>query len=894
MHSHLDIQVNGKSLAIQDDAQLSVEEKNPMFNDVTFFSYPMQIPVDGNREVLKNIAHRDSDMRAMDLEYADARIFADGLPLNHGQVITQDGSEINDKFEFNIDAQQQSFSELIGDLECRDVAVKDRLLIGKQLGKIEGTYGIAAYNKAMCYNEDGDMVAMGVVGDERIAQYTGVHEDPQYGYHSPKQELDTSGEISVENPQALGFSTPLNINVSQPYPFPYCNARVAYAVAQEDEDNAAARNAAEHGNEGYQVGPYWVLDANRPQSGVCFYVLYFLDCLFAQLGVIFDNSELLAFEDFKRLTFFTTKCGYDLEETDTTLNSLSEINNWLSTNKCGGQIKVSVNSGDSRMWLSAEGHVTEYVEYAEGMVVNFPYRYYNKYYKDLGFWLLSMSTKVCNMYANSDNFPSGSVSSVISSLENSFGIRFLYDPEKRLVTARLLRNVYRHNQVRQFNGKILSMIPVTEKITGVRMAYSAESERKEQKNNVRYGIRDYDTEFDYIEYPEDRTILNLHYGDIAKKVSATDMNVYVDLATGNSYRVKIDSDAEDPSAYRPVLFQVAQYKGVESGDCSERHADYVKEFISEFRPLTSNVINASEYTADKTGEVSPILAPLLNVEMETPYTDKTINSVFFADESVRSWFVRADPDGRHTGVKSGPWSNGLSVSLTLVLNLAESYDPTQTDSGNSPLQDIDWGLTVGVMRGAGSGSELIEYDRGYDGFDNSRWKDTIAIYELTSDTMDLKGAIFDYNGAEAGDGGGERFALSIRSWAQFVYYTDSNNKLHINKDVSLAGQPVEGVSGKTWLIPCDDDERDLQGNVVNKIRSRGLLDTFMREHTRFLLERKPYKVKTLATIAQLLDIRNHWSDWYVIDGKVGLVNAIRYNISKATGVGEAELEFYSY
>ena len=127
MHSHLDIKVNGKSLVIPDDSSLSVEEKNPMFNDVTFFSYPMQIPVEGNREVLKNIAHRDSDMRAMDLEHADARIFADGLPLNHGQVITQDGSEIKDTFEFNIDAQQQSFSDLIGDLECRDVRVKDDL-----------------------------------------------------------------------------------------------------------------------------------------------------------------------------------------------------------------------------------------------------------------------------------------------------------------------------------------------------------------------------------------------------------------------------------------------------------------------------------------------------------------------------------------------------------------------------------------------------------------------------------------------------------------------------------------------------------------------------------------------------------------------------------------------
>ena len=140
MHSHLDIQINEQSLVLPDDFSLSVSEQNPMFNDVSFFSNPASIPTKGNMAVLKNIAHRDSNMRAMDLEHADARIFADGLPLNHGQVITQDGSEIKDTFEFNIDAQQQSFSELIGDLECQDVAVKDDLLIGQQIGRIEGSY----------------------------------------------------------------------------------------------------------------------------------------------------------------------------------------------------------------------------------------------------------------------------------------------------------------------------------------------------------------------------------------------------------------------------------------------------------------------------------------------------------------------------------------------------------------------------------------------------------------------------------------------------------------------------------------------------------------------------------------------------------------------------------
>jgi len=401
-------------------------------------------------------------------------------------------------------------------------------------------------------------------------------------------------------------------------------------------------------------------------------------------------------------------------------------------------------------------------------------------------------------------------------------------------------------------------------------------------------VKDYDTEYDYIEYPEDRTIVDLSYTEITKRVSATNMTVYVDQATGDSFRVKIDSAAEDSLSLRPVLFQVAQFKGIEVGDCSERHKDYVKEFISDFRPLTVNVVNANEYNNDTTGEVSPLLAPLLDVEMEYEYIEKKIQQVISQNMNAQSLY--------HGGASrpKKPWPNGIELLLNQSLSIAESYDPTQTDSGNSPLQDIDWGLTIGIMRGGGSDSEIIEYDRDYDGFDNSRWKDTIAIYETTSDTMDLKGAVFDYNGTDPGDGGGERFSLQIRAFAPFVYYKDGNGKLHISKDLSLAGKPIEEGSETVWQIPCDDDERDQQGHIINKIRSRGLFDTFMLPHAKFLLGRKPYKVKVLATVAQLLDIRNHWTDFYVLDGKVGLINQVNYEIQKSEGVKEAELMFYSY
>ena len=186
-------------------------------------------------------------------------------------------------------------------------------------------------------------------------------------------------------------------------------------------------------------------------------------------------------------------------------------------------------------------------------------------------------------------------------------------------------------------------------------------------------------------------------------------------------------------------------------------------------------------------------------------------------------------------------------------------------------------LTPGVSSGSGSGSgdgtgtgtgsQVINYDRNYDGFDNSRWRQTVGIYAMTSDSLAPKGEQFDYNGQEGGVGNGnERISLMIRSWVQPEW----------------ADAPL-----------CVDDEKDEHGNITYRIRTRGLCDMFMYPHFYFLLHRKKYKVKVRATIAQLLDIRNHWGNYYNIGGKIGFVDKLKYNINRSDGVKEVEIDFYA-
>ena len=97
MHSHLDIEVKGKPLELGDDFELPIEERNPMFYDNEMHSWPVPVPVEGNRTVLQNIDDARGDIRPSDLENADVRIVADGMPFKSGCLKMQEGEEIKEE-----------------------------------------------------------------------------------------------------------------------------------------------------------------------------------------------------------------------------------------------------------------------------------------------------------------------------------------------------------------------------------------------------------------------------------------------------------------------------------------------------------------------------------------------------------------------------------------------------------------------------------------------------------------------------------------------------------------------------------------------------------------------------------------------------------------------------
>lgn len=875
MTSHITITTKETPLVLPDDFSIDIDDQNPLFNDVEMFSYPVQMPLDGNRFLLGNIDDPINIDRPVGFEHTPMRIIVDGIPFRSGTLVTTEDEEIDGTLTMSLDASENSLAQLIGNLTCRDIPVKDDIIIGEKIGNVSVKTKVS-FKASMHFHE---------------------------GKGSNSTTIDSTAKGTFESdvinftPQALGFSYPASclsmgkgetalaadlktktyangnkvicprvyesyINVDKPYPFPYCNTRIAYkhlGLSQENSNETSdelADPTVKWGPEDHY--PYWVLEADRPQSGICFYILYFLDCLFTHIGYSFDNTELLKIEDMKRLCFFTTRCKYD-ERTKiaNAFDSEEAINTWLDSRGCGGRFEYNIGDVSNIQEIEFTSNTGYRVHWKVG-------EHCDKIKIEPKLEEKHVSADIMCMYANSYNFPDASVQSVLDALYNSFGIKFQVDNEKRHVRAYFIREVFRSSEEPvDFTGKVISMHKIAEKITGFRMKYDEESSPKDQTDNIRTKKTDYDTDYDYIDYPENSTVINLKYEEIFRLPrmfnAAGNMNVYIDQETGNAYRIKIAADAKSFEDMKPSLFEVGAYKGVEIGDCSEKNEDFVVEMSSNFQPVKFNDVNYNYESSLATGSYSDDKGNTYDLNTSKELLTPILSA--FTDEEMEHEFLEKR-------IRQSLGSSILGSTMDMVLKLVESYDPSRTEDGNSPLQSIDWGLAVAVMRGGGADSNVETYDYDYDGFGNSKWRMVHGKYATTCDSIDMFGSEFDYNGTQPGieySGGEERFSLKIRAW----------------KQPEWAAAPL-----------IRSDITDASGRVTTKIKSRGLYDSFMSEYANFLLKRRKYIVRMECDTAQLADVPNHWNRRFRINGLVGYINKLSYSITAKEGIKNLEIEFF--
>ena len=873
MNSHIAITAlkNGRQqpLTLPPDFSIDIDDQNPLFNENEMFSYPVQMPMEGNRFLLGNIDDPANIERPVGLEHTKMRILVDNQPFRSGSLVTSEDEEIDGALTMNISAAEHSIDDLIGSLTCRDIPLIDKILIGEKIGDVTAELTYKYHVQIKFEGKKADREDYPATSDSAMAVFS-----PQaLGFSFPgecyttgskeKAQLDHTetyaDNVSVNRPRVRTSF----INVSEAYPnAKYCNARVAYYHHGIDEDGKKTADSIDPITKktGHNKHwPYWVLEADRQQSGICFYVLYFLDCLFSYLGVSFDNSELMKVDDMRRLCFFTTHCKYDEEHKYPNQNpyftTIEQINEWLDSRGCGGKFEfhdgenMQVNSVD---YTASDGkrYIANVGKDGVSSITVYPSVTSRK-----------VQANIMRMYANSENVPDESVSTVLDSLFASFGIKFDYNYEQKHVRAYFIRDVFRSQETPiDFPGKVISMHKVAEKITGVRVCYSEESSSKDQQANVRQGVKDYNTDYDYIDYPKKSTITDKTYSEIFRTPQANNasgnMNVYIDRKTGNAYRIKVNGDAERAQDLKPVLFEVGQFKGVEIGDCSELNEDFVEELASDFQPMVFNDVNYQQEIIEATGSYKengqtvvlnpsgcqPILAAFIDEDMEHEFIEQRI--------------------------RQNLASNICEYSIDQVIKLEENYDPSSTDDGNSPLQSIDWGLAIAIMRGGGTDATTQTFDYGYDHFNNSKWRSVAGLYALTSDSLDMWGNEYDYNGVMPGIGDGERFSLKIRAW----------------KQPEWADKPI-----------IDDDVVDAgTTNIEKKIKSRGLFDSFLSEYANFLLNRRKYVIHIECAAAQVASVPNFWARRFRINGLVGFINKMSYTVSVQEGLKDLIIEFFVY
>lgn len=857
---HLSLKINNQHVTVPEDFSVDFEDVNPLFNDYESFAADIELPVEPNRAVLTDMDTVQSDTRLSAIDGQPMQLIVDGLPFRSGRAQTQEGEVIGDTVILSMNQTAKTLTDMVSELNCREVPLKDKIQIGEKIGNVAVAIAfttqlkieIANYTGGILYGtwQLGDNDASGEV---KPFSYVNVFELPALGFSTPSIIYMQNGEAVVSE----NF-----INTSLDYTGkPYCNARVCYRHYEKEEDGTSGKTLSTGG----QYDPYYVLDADRAQSGICFYLLYFLDCLFLHLGFRYDNSRLTAVGDLNKLCFFTTHCKYDVERKNAVgsatngfdFDSIDKINEWLKNRGTNGRLEFTYNSRKSLDSITGDFSIKNSSisgEYTYKVGEKTPDGYE---IKSIDYVTSNLSylvfANVLNMYANSDNFPDVSVKSILDSLWAGWGIKFVTDYEKRSVTPIFIRDVLRDtSEPIPFDVELISVRRINEKVSGVRMRYSAESDPKEQQQNIREEKRKYDTDYDYTDYRKVSTAKT--YLDILQANSTTDITCYITPNTGNAYRIKVDGDVKTINDLRPKVFEVGGYKGVEIGDCSKD--DYVENLTIELTPALMTDVNGKNER-----EVGQGSTTATSTSGDVSGTVKGSNM----EDMKQTLAVFVDEDMWHENIEmkiqNAMGNNYMDASLDCILTTDECYDPSSTDDGNSPLQHHDWGAAINIMRGGGADMQIQKYDYNYDGCGNYKWRVTAGDYTMNPDCIDNWGSDYDYNGTSSGIGDDERFSLKIQAYKE--------------------------VDGQ---ILCNADEVDNAGNITRKVRSRGLKDSFMSEYIHWLMHRKLVEIQFRCEAAQLVDIQ--WGKRYRIGEYVFFWNKLNYTATDKHGLGIVTAQVY--
>lgn len=506
LYSMLSLKIDNQFIALPDETEISIEASNPIFSDAGAKTYLFEIPVESLRYIIGNADDIYGESLYDVLEGKRAEIYIDGVQFFSGVVNLEDEISIEDgKIAVSIASGNLEFAQMISGMNCRDVKQSDDVVVGYRYTDVDATW---TFEKEK-YDHT----------DESIFPY------------EKKVHYELPDEFVVFRNKSLP-----GVNVSATYPDKrYCTLRACCAKSEKETYPffiwVNTGNNALNADMSLQINysdpeVFTILEGARRNSGICFYVMYFLECLAKHLGISVQENALGGIEDMRRLAFVNMGCRVK--------------------RKSGTRETVTFEAAKRDI-----GGIRLIDEFA---------------YSDDGTAVREQAI------ATSENFPDAAVSDAISCLENGFGVKFLYNAADGSLRILFLKDILRSSDVHELSAAVYAVDREHNRHRGFRLVYDGEGDQFE--------IPSHSSVARVSSYGEAAAAVSAFNRKLY--IDETTGNAYV-------VKVEEEANSSgDEENLKPSLFEVGGYSAVRYGDCSDDSS--VEEVRIPFMPIENNLV----------------------------------------------------------------------------------------------------------------------------------------------------------------------------------------------------------------------------------------------------------------------------------------------------------------
>ncbi len=705
---------------LPEDTVITITDTSELFDKGDVWSHAFKLNAHANAHLFGSAGELHGTRLHRQFHGRRARLWVEGLPLFLGYLRLNDETEVDEKGNINVNFEsgQKTFDEMLDGMNARDVPMMDDHLIG-----------VAAWRdrtpKILVYYE----LLPSISGARHSQIFDITNTDgtlatrwPRYVVHSGSFEKSDGTSYSVSHSATINTDSPYDD--TSPNAHPYCNVDIGYQ--KKDPNNEDERGYTIH-KTSYKSHPGVTINKAWPNTAPCFFVMYWLRALLTHLGIHIDENQMQDVEDLRRLFMMNTLCAYDEPETAPTANgtgknlllrgiTISREPTTYDTAESGGVITeleltqltgASTRTGEKNDYKVV---VSEVMATEEETIVGHP------------------------AYASSDCFPNVEASSIITAIQDAFGVRLLFSDDYSRVRIMVLRSVFRSQEVQELKGDILSETKTENDKRGFMMTYGVD-------DDTAFKLPIFDKmlakKHETDKTGEKYVLTFSDYATAVRAASGINKHLYY-TNNGNAYAVKKDKDAQRFRDFFPSLYEVAGFMDAVDGDCTGEDSSFEQVTLG-FTPLIVNDANIKRSRSDNSEQT---FFTFIDEDMNASSRD-------YGDDAKSE--INGDIACGKVNIHEESASETIDVEAELyvyeknVLHLYDNYE--QNDDGIAPIETHDWGLTLGVMRGSGDDAYVNYTPDPNDREGNDTWQVMPGSNATAhSDTCDDYGREFDYNG----------------------------------------------------------------------------------------------------------------------------------------------------